>query len=472
MELYGRSPAGNGSNQEWSPAAGETGLEEQMWQLGLTSGESYPERPGVPNCVYYMRTGFCGYGGRCRYNHPRDRAAVVAAVRATGDYPERVGESVCQYYLKTGTCKFGASCKFHHPKHGAGSLNRAPLNIYGYPLRPGENECSYYLKTGQCKFGITCKFHHPQPAGTTIPASAPQFYPSVQSPVPLAEQYGGASTSLRVARPPLLTGSYVQGTYGPVLIPPPGVVPIQGWSPYSAPLSPVPSPGAQPTVGATSLYGITQLSSPTHGLASPYTSIPSSVGPSSSNPSEQVFPERPGELECQYYLKTGDCKYGPSCRYHHPRDRTVPRITCLLSPMGLPLRPGVQPCTFYLQNGQCKFGSTCKFDHPVQTMRYNLSASSLVDMPVVQYPVGSLLATRAPSSSSSDLRPELLSASKRDTYSTRVPSSGNTSSSSGGLIFSQSGSVSLSDVQPSSQTSSPLSNSRSTRPGGAFRRSI
>ncbi|CAN6561436.1 unnamed protein product [Malus baccata var. baccata] len=58
--------------------------------------ESYPERPGVPNCSYYMRTGFCGYGGRCRYNHPRDRAAVVAAVRATGDYPERVGEHICQ----------------------------------------------------------------------------------------------------------------------------------------------------------------------------------------------------------------------------------------------------------------------------------------------------------------------------------------------------------------------------------------
>ncbi|CAN6565785.1 unnamed protein product [Malus baccata var. baccata] len=40
-----------------------------------------------------------------------------------------------------------------------------------------------------------------------------------------------------------------------------------------------------------------------------------------------------------------------------------------------------------------------------KTMRYNLSASSLVDMPVVQYPVGFLLATLAPSSSSLDLRP-------------------------------------------------------------------
>lgn len=48
----------------------------------------------------------------------------------------------------------------------------------------------------------------------------------------MAEQFGGASTGLRVPRPPLLPGSYVQGTYGPVLISP-GVVPIQGWSPYS-----------------------------------------------------------------------------------------------------------------------------------------------------------------------------------------------------------------------------------------------
>ncbi|EXB50290.1 Zinc finger CCCH domain-containing protein 32 [Morus notabilis] len=71
-----------------------------MWQLGLTGGESYPERPGVPNCVYYMRTGQCGYGVWCRYNHPRDRAAVAAAVRATREYPERVGEPVCQNTLE------------------------------------------------------------------------------------------------------------------------------------------------------------------------------------------------------------------------------------------------------------------------------------------------------------------------------------------------------------------------------------
>ncbi|KAJ7972916.1 Zinc finger CCCH domain-containing protein [Quillaja saponaria] len=471
MELYGRNPGRNGSQtghqSEWSPAGGETGLEESMWQLGLNSSESYPERPGVPNCVYYMRTGFCGYGSRCRYSHPRDRAAVAAAVRATGDYPERVGEPACQYYLKTGTCKFGASCKFNHPKHGGGSLSQAPLNIYGYPLRQGEKECSYYLKTGQCKFGITCKFHHPQPAGVSMPASAPQFYPQVQSnSVPLPEQYGGASNNLRVVRPPILPGSYVQGAYGPLLLSP-GVVPISGWSPYSAPVSPVLSPSAQPAVGATSLYGVTQLSSSTAAFARPYTSMTSLAGLSSSSQKDQTFPERPGEPECQYYLRTGDCKFGLACRFHHPRDRVMSQP--VLNPLGLPLRPGVQPCAFYLQNGHCKFWSTCKFDHPMGTMRYSPSASSLVNVPVTPYPVGSLLSTLAPLSSS-DLRPELISGSKRETYSTRMPS-GNTSSNAVNLNFPQSGSVSLSDMQLSTQNSASLSISRSTRQGGEICRS-
>ncbi|XP_068492565.1 zinc finger CCCH domain-containing protein 32 isoform X2 [Phaseolus vulgaris] len=341
MDLYGRGPVRNGSNPlnqpEWPSPGIDTALEESMWHLTLGGGESYPERPGVPNCVYYMRTGVCGYGSRCRYNHPRDRAAVAAAVRATGEYPERVGEPPCQYYLKTGTCKFGASCKFHHPKNGGGYLSQAPLNTCGYPLRPGEKECSYYLKTGQCKFGVTCKFHHPQPSGTPLPASAPQFYQQVQSPaVPVPEQYGGASANLRVARPPVLSGSYVQGAYGPVLLSP-GVVQFPGWSHYSAPVSPVLSPGAQTAVGATSLYGVTQLSSPTSAFARPYTPLSSTTGPSGNILKDQLFPERPGEPECQYFLRTGDCKFGLACRYHHPRDHIVARP--FLSPIGLPLRP-------------------------------------------------------------------------------------------------------------------------------------
>lgn len=30
------------------------------------------------------------------------------------------------------------------------------------------------------------------------------------------------------------------------------------------------------------------------------------------------YPQRPGEQHCAYYLKTGKCKFGATCRYDHP----------------------------------------------------------------------------------------------------------------------------------------------------------
>lgn len=55
------------------------GNAEAMWQLSVGSGsESYPERPNEADCIYYLRTGFCGYGSRCRFNHPPDRNLVFS----------------------------------------------------------------------------------------------------------------------------------------------------------------------------------------------------------------------------------------------------------------------------------------------------------------------------------------------------------------------------------------------------------
>lgn len=59
---------------------------EPMWQLGLgDASESYPERPDEADCIYYLRTGFCGYGSRCRFNHPRDRGSVIFFLKFHGD---------------------------------------------------------------------------------------------------------------------------------------------------------------------------------------------------------------------------------------------------------------------------------------------------------------------------------------------------------------------------------------------------
>lgn len=63
----------------------------------------------------------------------------------------------------------------------------------------------------------------------------------------------------------------------------------------------------------------------------------------------EEFPERPGQAECSYFLKTGDCKFRAACKYHHPKNR-IPKSPCTLSDKGLPLRPVslflFSPCSF------------------------------------------------------------------------------------------------------------------------------
>ncbi|KAG2272943.1 hypothetical protein Bca4012_085781 [Brassica carinata] len=405
MERYGRSgEEGSRSDPSLEWTTGQTGVQASMWRAG---GESYPERPDEPDCIYYLRTGACGYGSRCRFNHPRDRGAVIGGGVRGGDgaLPERMGQPVCQHFMRTGTCKFGATCKYHHPRQGGGSVAPVSLSYLGYPLRPGEKECSYYLRTGQCKFGLTCRFNHPVPQQQQQPQPQPQLhtvYSTLQSQP--SQQYG-----LVLARPSLLPGSYLPSHYGPPMVLPQGMVTYPGWNPYQASLTAMPSPGTQPSIGPSSVYGMAPLSP--SGTA--YTGTYQPGGPSLTTSKEESFPQRPDQPECQYFMRTGDCKFGSSCRYHHPLDTVPPKTGLLFSSIGLPLRPGVAQCTHFAQHGICKFGPACKFDHSMgSSLSYSPSASSLTDMPVAPYPIGSssLSGASAPVSSSNEPTTEAVTA--------------------------------------------------------------
>lgn len=107
----------------------------------------------------------------------------------------------------------------------------------------------------------------------------------------------------------------------------------------------------------------------------------------------------------------------------------------------------------------------------MRTLSYSPSASSLTDMPVAPYPVGSTIATLAPSSSSSDLRPELLSGFSIDAVSSQM-SSMNSSSASVGSIFSKSGAVPQSSFQQSGQGSISSSGGSGVSHGGEAHTSI
>ena len=82
--------------------------------------------------------------------------------------------------------------------------------------------------------------------------------------------------------------------------------------------------------------------------------------PARSQPGKAIsFPSRPGEPICDFYSKTGHCRFGEGCRFDHP-----PHFAVQLNSAGLPLRPGEPACSHHEKTGQCKYGPACKFDHP------------------------------------------------------------------------------------------------------------
>ncbi|XP_038973969.1 zinc finger CCCH domain-containing protein 66-like isoform X2 [Phoenix dactylifera] len=342
-----------------------------MWQLKIEDCRGgadaipnlYPDRPGEPDCIYYLRTGYCGYGSNCRYNHPN---YIGQGTLYTGVLPERDGQPDCQFFLKTGTCKFGVTCKYHHPRDNH-EVRQVQLNILGLPMRKDEKSCPYYMKTGLCKFGIACKFNHPQPTthAAMLPVTGPSAYgstgSSVATPSGLPLIAGLSAWSLSTIA--CMSNPRMQGLpYMSLVLPlTQGTMPVQqGWSTYMGGVNHVPS---------TDVAGPKQISYPKHHAL---------LG--SSAPVD--FPERPDQPQCQYYMKTGSCKFGTSCKFHHPKERNQEAI-CTIGPLGLPLRPGQPLCTFYSMYGSCKYGSTCKFDHPFMGYNYTLPAFSVPDPPVL-----------------------------------------------------------------------------------------
>ncbi|XP_042442347.1 zinc finger CCCH domain-containing protein ZFN-like isoform X1 [Zingiber officinale] len=313
----------NASSQELGKLMENLKIEKDGQESADASPDSYPRRPGEPDCKYYLKMGCCRYGSKCKYNHP----TIEQETMHRDELPRREDKPDCQFFLKTGFCKFGTTCKYHHPQDKP-AVQLPSLNVFGLPLRKDVQSCSYFMKTGSCKFGVTCKFNHPDPANVGA-----MFFPSG----PSVYGFTGYSTTTGGSHSsggyPSWPSSWTLYPNNPYVQGPPAYSPHiqQSWRTYMPPAS---------------------------------TNVPSMNDLRSSSSTSGIFPERPDEPDCEYYMKTGSCKYGSSCKYNHPKGRNQ-EADCAIGPYGLPLRPGLPTCKYYAANGNCKYGATCKFDHPV-----------------------------------------------------------------------------------------------------------
>ncbi|KAJ0236129.1 Zinc finger CCCH domain-containing protein 3 [Hirschfeldia incana] len=297
----------------------------------VLKSNAYPVRPGERDCQYYLRTGLCGYGRSCRYNHPTP--LPQGTMYYNEELPERIGQPDCEYFLKTGACKYGSTCKYHHPKDRNGA-EPVLFNVLSLPMRQGEKPCPYYLRTGTCRFGVSCRFHHPQPDNghSTAAAYGKSSFPSA------GLHHGGGSTMMStygaLTRPQLLQ------SYVPFMVSPSqGLLPPQSWATY---------------MGASdSMYNVKNQ---------PYYS-----GSGASMPMAITLngglPEQP---QCRFFMNNGTCKYGDDCKYSHPGVRIMsPPPPNLTNPFVLSARPGQPACGNVKSYGFCKFGPNCNLDHSI-----------------------------------------------------------------------------------------------------------
>ncbi|CAO2814209.1 unnamed protein product [Amaranthus hypochondriacus] len=330
-------------------------IEEGISEKEIGSGESreYPDRPGEPDCLYYLRTGLCGYGANCRFNHPN--ILPSKSDENTSELPQREGQPDCGYYLKTGTCKYSRSCKYHHPLDRRGAA-QVSLNTLGLPIRQDEKPCAHYMRTYVCKFGLSCKFDHPQPAlpKTSIPVPGNLPVRTMGSTMPSTGiPYVGTLPAWSLPSS-YVANSHVSGphTYLPVVFPSLQTpLTAQCWNGYMENSS---------SISASQNFVYNPQSQAKHDTGAPQ--------------AISELPDRPNQPECRYFMTNGSCKFGSTCKFDHPKQR----IAYNLGPHGLPFRPGDELCIDYSSYGICKYGPTCKFDHPMYY--YGMPSIPMVDL--------------------------------------------------------------------------------------------
>merc|ERR1712232_886070 len=71
---------------------------------------------------------------------------------------------------------------------------------------------------------------------------------------------------------------------------------------------------------------------------------------------------QPGEV-CQFFQKSGWCKWGPSCKFAHTGGPPPEGREPLLAPVNGQSALGSEVCKFFAKANWCKWGDACRYLH-------------------------------------------------------------------------------------------------------------
>jgi len=396
--------------------------------FGELNSAGYPLNPGQEDCSFFMRSGACRYAGTCRFNHPEGVATAFAGEGVGGDagkggfsgkgkggfsgggggggggHPQNPGQPDCAFYMKTGSCKFGPTCRFNHPDMngggeagaevdefaaalsefmndgsthtggkggggGGGGAGGLEVNDVGLPLRAHAEACPNYMTAGACHHGPGCTFNHPSNVGPGMDLTLLN-----SSGYPLND---GAPTCMFFSKTGICKygatcfKSHPEGGEGAGGGPGAGASfgggGFGGGGGGESPSRPGQPPCTFFMKTGTCKFGATcRFDHPTNGSQSysdPSLPSRSAGGMGQAAPQNQGgYPSRPGQEACAFFMKTGTCKYSATCCFDHPAGQGGNGGGAAQG--DYPRNPGQQNCAFYMKTGACKFGATCRFDHP------------------------------------------------------------------------------------------------------------
>lgn len=202
------------------------------------------------------------------------RSGHNTAIRKRAERGDIGGLRCCHRVLGRGVIWFEHKAKAETMSVSSPFPQRKPAEVTA-------EDCRDYLRTGRCKYGASCKYNHPSNVqtggGMKMPLDPTEPLFPVRPNEPICQYYMKHGTckfgqSCKFNHPP------------------------------------------QSEMSSSPLNGNSILNGGGRKNDSPQMMWNSAGGESTT----QVLPQRPDEPNCIFFLKNGRCKYGSTCRYHHP----------------------------------------------------------------------------------------------------------------------------------------------------------